>query len=185
MSEASLALRRLGENDSSHRLRSGSLGLRLSRVARRFPQTAYAGLVKSLQMEWQYLQRGTPGATDSFAPVEAALASSFLPALLEESEAGVAKLRALLELSVRQAGTGLPNPRAKAERGLNASRESTATLTASLLQGTPLDATLYARDNSQHWKALARARDTAEAKALKLLRKSASRTDSRCMLRSK
>jgi hypothetical protein len=76
----------------------------LSRVARRFPQTAYAGLVKSLQMEWQYLQQVTPGAADSFIPVEEALHSSFIPALLEESEAGVAKLRALLQLSVRQAG---------------------------------------------------------------------------------
>jgi hypothetical protein len=28
----------------------------LSKVARRYPQTAYAGLSKSLQAEWQYLQ---------------------------------------------------------------------------------------------------------------------------------
>ena len=28
----------------------------LARVARRFPQAAYAGLVKSLQSEWQFLQ---------------------------------------------------------------------------------------------------------------------------------
>lgn len=32
----------------------------LAKVARRFPQTAYAGLVKSLQCEWQYVQRVTP-----------------------------------------------------------------------------------------------------------------------------
>jgi hypothetical protein len=99
-------------------------------------------------MEWQYLQRVTPGAADSFIPVEEALHSSFLPAILEESETGVAKLRALLQLSVRQAGMGLPNPRATAERGLSASRESTATVTASLLAGTPLDATAYARAHS-------------------------------------
>jgi hypothetical protein len=101
--------------------------------------------------QWQYLQRITPVATNHFSPVEAALQFSFLPAPLEESEAGVAKLlRALLELSVRQAAIGLPNPRATAERGLNASRKSTTTLTGSLLQGTPLDATAYVRDNSHN-----------------------------------
>jgi len=29
---------------------------RLAQVAPRYPQTAYAGLTKSLQLEWQYLQ---------------------------------------------------------------------------------------------------------------------------------
>jgi len=29
---------------------------RLANVAPRFPQTAYAGMAKSLQLEWQYLQ---------------------------------------------------------------------------------------------------------------------------------
>jgi hypothetical protein len=34
----------------------------LARIASRFPQTAYAGLVSSLQAEWQYLCRVVPGA---------------------------------------------------------------------------------------------------------------------------
>ena len=57
----------------------------LARVAKRFPQTAYAGLAKSLQSEWQYLQRVVPNAGLSFAPVEAALTTTFLPSLLQET----------------------------------------------------------------------------------------------------
>ena len=72
----------------------------LAKVARRFPQTAYAGLTRSLQQEWQYLQRVTPAVADAFGPVEAALADSFLPALLGEDRAGIVKLRELLALPV-------------------------------------------------------------------------------------
>ena len=34
----------------------------LARIAVRFPQTAYVGLVSSLQAEWQYICRVVPGA---------------------------------------------------------------------------------------------------------------------------
>ena len=79
-------------------------------VARRYPQTAYAGVTKSLQMEWTYLMRVTDRAQDSFAPIEEALERAFLPALLAEPEAAVAEKRPLLALLVRQAGLGIPNP---------------------------------------------------------------------------
>jgi hypothetical protein len=41
----------------------------LAKVARRYPQTAYAGLAKSLQQEWQYLQRVVPNCRRAFEPV--------------------------------------------------------------------------------------------------------------------
>jgi hypothetical protein len=47
----------------------------LAKVAVRFPQTAFAGLAKSLQSEWMYLQRVIPDAGPAFAPLEAALAT--------------------------------------------------------------------------------------------------------------
>ena len=38
-----------------------SHGVRLlAKISRRHPQSAYAGLVMSLQSEWQYLQRNVP-----------------------------------------------------------------------------------------------------------------------------
>ena len=54
----------------------------LTKVARRFPQTAYAGLTKSLQSEWQYLQQVTPYAGKLFDRLEATINSEFLPTLL-------------------------------------------------------------------------------------------------------
>ena len=73
---------------------------KLAKVAQRFPQTAYAGLAKSLQMEWQYLQHVLPHAGPAFAPVEDALASTFLPALLQEPALADIVNRELLALPV-------------------------------------------------------------------------------------
>ena len=42
----------------------------LSGVARKHPQSAYAGLQKSLQQEWAFVQRVTPGIGNEFGPVE-------------------------------------------------------------------------------------------------------------------
>jgi len=53
-------------------------------VAPRFLQTAYAGLTKSLQLEWQYLQQVILETGAVLAPIQAALANTFLPTLLEE-----------------------------------------------------------------------------------------------------
>ena len=40
-----------------------------SSVAQKNPQSAYAGLQKSLQQEWEFVQRVTPGVGDAFGPV--------------------------------------------------------------------------------------------------------------------
>ena len=56
-------------------------------VARKHPQSAYAGLQKSLQQEWAFVQRVTPGIEDEFIPVEGEITKAFLPALFEGSGA--------------------------------------------------------------------------------------------------
>ena len=71
-------------------------------VAKQFPQTAYAGLAWSLQLEWQYLQRVTPGIAESFSPIEDAIATEFLPALFDAT----AK-----ELAPHRTSDVLPDPR--------------------------------------------------------------------------
>ena len=45
----------------------------LSGVARKHLQSAYAGLQKSLQQEWAFVQRVTSRVSNSFGPVETAL----------------------------------------------------------------------------------------------------------------
>ena len=53
----------------------------LAGVAHNHPQSAYAGLLKSLQQEWYFVQRVTPGVGEAFGPVEEALREIFVPAL--------------------------------------------------------------------------------------------------------
>ena len=47
------------------------------------PQSAYAGLQKSLQQEWAFVQRVTPGIVDAFGSVEKALKETFVLALIK------------------------------------------------------------------------------------------------------
>jgi hypothetical protein len=65
--------------------------LELSKVVGRYPQAAYAGLQKSLQQEWQFLQRVTNGLSDEFEVVEEVLAENFLPSLFGNGESCDAK----------------------------------------------------------------------------------------------
>ena len=58
-------------------------------VSRKHPQSAYSGLQKSLQQEWAFMQRVTPGVGDAFIPVETALKDSFVSALFEGLGDGV------------------------------------------------------------------------------------------------
>jgi hypothetical protein len=79
----------------------------LAKVARRYPQTAYAGLAQSLQQEWQYLQRVVPDC-GAFDPVEEVIRSVLLLVLLQATEAECQ--RKLTTFSVREAGLGRPDP---------------------------------------------------------------------------
>jgi hypothetical protein len=49
------------------------------------PQTALAGLHKSLQQEWQFFQRVIDGIGDDLAPIEEAISNLFLPDLFGDS----------------------------------------------------------------------------------------------------
>ena len=45
----------------------------LAKMANCYPQSAYAGLGVSLQIEWQYLQRTVPGVGSQMGTIEDAL----------------------------------------------------------------------------------------------------------------
>ena len=70
----------------------------LARIASRFPQMAYVGLVSSLQSEWQYLCCVVPGA------------ERFLGAILQVSEPVDEALRQLLSHGLKSVGIAILNP---------------------------------------------------------------------------
>ena len=53
----------------------------LSGVARKHPQSAYSGLQKSLQHEWEFVQRVIPGIGYAFGLVEQVLQETFISSL--------------------------------------------------------------------------------------------------------
>ena len=63
-----------------HRLRI------LAKISKRYPQSAYAVLGMSLQIEWQYLQSTVPVVSSLMGPIEDALREAFLPALFGGEE---------------------------------------------------------------------------------------------------
>jgi hypothetical protein len=103
----------------------------LAKVCKRYPQLAYAGLQKSLQQEWQFLQRVTDGISTEFQAVESSLKDDFLPALLGQSKVGQ-PLRDLLALPVKHAGIAIPNPTTSAGGNFRASTIVCGHLVASL-----------------------------------------------------
>jgi hypothetical protein len=156
----------------------------LSKVARRYPQTAYAGLVHSLQAEWQYLQRVTPHIGPAFAPLESAISEIFLPTLLDATVSEVALLRPLLALPVRLGGIGLPDPTTTCDSSYSASYVITSLLQETLMQGKPLCALEHRREASigRH-SAKSFLNSTHDAKLSAILR-DANPIDKRRMIRS-
>ena len=61
----------------------------LSGVSQKHLQSAYSGLQKSLQQEWTFVQRVTPGIGNAFRLVETALKETFMPTLFEGLGDGV------------------------------------------------------------------------------------------------
>ena len=79
----------------------------LSGVSCKHPQSAYAGLQKSIHQEWAIVERVTPGIGDAFVPVEKALWETLLPALFEGLVEGASE-RGVSRLAVKQAQLALP-----------------------------------------------------------------------------
>ena len=81
----------------------------LAGVAHKHPQSAYAGLQKDLQQEWDFVQRVTPGVGEAFGPVEEALREIFVMALFRGLSEGL-PTRKNTGLPVKHAVLALPDP---------------------------------------------------------------------------
>jgi len=96
----------------SSRLLDFEHGIReLASAAKNYSQTAYAGLQKSLQHEWTFLQRVTPDIGEHFQSVEDAISNDFLPAIFGESSFEEDDYRrSITKLPVQFCGLATPNP---------------------------------------------------------------------------
>ena len=99
---------------------------RLSAVAEKLPQDAYAAFTKSLSQEWGYLQRVVPQCGPALSPIEEAIAESFLPKLFG-SEVSPAE-RKICQLPVKFAGLGVADPSTSSAVAHEVSRKATVHL---------------------------------------------------------
>ena len=77
--------------------------------SRKHSQSAYAGLQKSLQKEWEFVQRVTPGIGNAFGPVEKAPRETFVEVLFKVLGDCVPE-RGVTHLPVKQVVLALPDP---------------------------------------------------------------------------
>ena len=102
----------------------------LSKIAEKQPQAAFAALTKSLQCEWQFLQRVIPNCGSYFILLGDVLASTFLPAVFGCEVTPHERL--LFSLPVRFGGLGVSHPQCTAEFAFSASRDATQVIVQAL-----------------------------------------------------
>ena len=106
----------------------------LAKVAIKFPQAAYAGFTFCLQNEWQYLQRVVADTGPFFEPLEKAIRTHFIPALIGLQDGDIdGTYRELLTHSVTKGGLAVRNPMDTAASVHAASLDATLHLTRSLV----------------------------------------------------
>jgi hypothetical protein len=112
---------------------------KLAEVARKYPQSAYVGLVHVLQAEWQYVCRVEPEMGPYLAPVENALRTVFIPALLDLRGGVDDGFRLLLARGIKSGGLAIRNPVEAAPALHTASVDSVELLMESLLSNGDLN----------------------------------------------
>ena len=81
----------------------------MERVAFRHRNRAHAGMQKSLQQEWDFVQHVIPGVGEEFHPAKEALQCSFLMYLFY-SAMDIKPLKGVTLTLVKQAGQNITNP---------------------------------------------------------------------------
>jgi hypothetical protein len=82
----------------------------LGKIAKRYPQTSYAGMTCSLQTEWQYTLHVIPDVEALFDSLAQVIVAEYLPALLSEPANLPEGVREGLTLPARWSGRGHPGP---------------------------------------------------------------------------
>jgi hypothetical protein len=111
---------------------------KLADIAELQPQAAYTAFRLSLSAQWSYLLRVVPDAHKEMQPLEAAIATKFLPGimgggLVTEQE------RAVFTLPARMGGLGVRDP-SKETLSLEIAKEASEILVSAIMEGAPFDA---------------------------------------------
>jgi hypothetical protein len=93
----------------------------LASVTPNFSQAAYSGLQKSLQQEWQFVQRVTKGIGPKFKNIELTLSRTFLQTLFGDDYDKHDPHRKASCLPVKCAGLAIPDPTSLADLNYNVS----------------------------------------------------------------
>ncbi len=129
----------------------------LACIAGRFPQTAYTGLVSSLQAKWHYICHVVSGAGQYLELVWLALCKKFIPALLQVSEPVDDVFHQLLSQGVKMDGIVIKNPITSVPHLHQCSMDATNILVKALHNGGGL--------NAEPHKAVVKAAGNAACKA--------------------
>lgn len=110
----------------------------LADISRKYPQSAYYGLVASLQQEWQHVCRVVPEVGAYFGPVEDAL-KRFCCTLLDTTLDDQGDFRKLLSHKVKQAGLGIMDPTESAAHAFEVSERACTMLANAIRLGIDID----------------------------------------------
>jgi hypothetical protein len=132
---------------------------RIAHAAITLPQEAYTVFTKSLQQEWQFLQRVVEFAPETFRPIENYISSSLIPALFNPHVSLVPPPRAVTQLPRKYAGLGIQNPIETKTYNFITSRNACDHLVSSLVEGhttfsikTHMDTVTEARQHHQQFQ---------------------------------
>ena len=110
-------------------------------MARKQPQAAYVAVSKSLQNEWNYMQRIFPDCKDLFSPLKQSLLEDFFPSLTSNP---ISDLEFnIFEKPTRMAGLSIRDPVTSSSYSFETSRSATQILSNSMINGTLVDIASY------------------------------------------
>jgi hypothetical protein len=110
---------------------------KLADIAELQPQAAYTAFRLSLSAQWSYLLRVVPDAHTEMKPLEAVIATKFLPALMGGHVTD--QERAVYTLPARMGGLGVRDP-SKETLALETAREASKVLVPAIMAGVQFDA---------------------------------------------
>ena len=101
---------------------------KVSKAAVKAPQVAFSTMIKSLQCEWEFVQRVVSDCADSFLPLQHVITTQFFPSLLGGAVTDNEKF--LFQLPTSLAGLGIYDPTAL--QTCNTSKQGTAIVSGAI-----------------------------------------------------